>query len=190
MIRIVRLGTPCTSSAGVLIILALANCGPTKRFDQDLEGREKVFAVWFRTDVSHVRRVLPAPIESVWQVLPSSFQSLRFPAAPSVYPDEHVYVTPHLKVEHRLYEGESNSLYLDCGHTTGGVPAADAYQVIFAIMAKLTPHASGGTEIDIIIDGTAQDMTQRSLPVRCNGTGRFEEAIIQRLQAGLRSQIR
>jgi hypothetical protein len=57
-------------------------------------------------------------------------------------------------------------------------------------MAKLTPHSSGGTEIDIIIDGTAQDMTEHSLPVRCNGTGRFEEAIIERVLAGLRSQTR
>jgi hypothetical protein len=174
----------------VLIILALASCGPAKRFDQDLDGREKVAAIWFRPDVSHVRRVFPAPIDSVWRVLPSTFQSLRFPAKPSVYPDEHAYVTPFLKIEHRLYEDEPNSLYLDCGHTAGAVPAADAYQVIFAILTRLTSQPGGGTEIDIIVDGTAQDLTERSLPVRCHGTGRFEDAIIAGILAGLPSQTR
>lgn len=170
------------------IILMFANCGPTKRFDQDLQGREKPSAIWYRSDVSHVRRVLPAHIEMVWRVLPASIEALGFPGRPTLYAEDHVYVTPQMKIETRLYEGESNSLYLNCGHTMAAVPAADEYQVIFTILAKLTPREGGETEIDIIIDGTAQDMRERSLPVRCNGTGRFEEAIIARIESGLRSR--
>jgi hypothetical protein len=176
------------SSSGLLVlVLALTSCGPPKRLDQDLQGREKVFAVWVRSDVSHVRRVLPAPVESVWRVLPPAFQFLRIPGTASQYPDEYVYATPQLKIEHRLYEGESNSLYIECGRTLGGSPIADEFQVIFAIMTRLTPQANGGTEIDIVVDGTAQDMTERSHAVRCYGTGRFEEAIIARVEAALRS---
>lgn len=171
--------------AAVLFTVAVCGCGPPKRFDQDLQGREKVFAVWVRSDVSHVRRVIPASVDVVWQVLPSAFDSLRFPGAPSQYPDEHVYATPYLKVEHRLYEGEPNSLYLDCGHTVAAVPIADEHQVIFAIMARLTPQAGSGTEIDVVVDGTAQDMTERKNPVRCHGTGRLEEALILRVEAAL-----
>jgi hypothetical protein len=44
----------------VLPMLAVGACGPTKRFDQDLQGREKPSAIWHRADVSHVRRVIPA----------------------------------------------------------------------------------------------------------------------------------
>lgn len=171
----------------LLIVVALTSCGPPKRLDQDLQGKEKEFAVWFRADVSHVRRVLPASVDAVWQVLPSAFEFLRFPGAPSRYPDEHVYATPQLKIERRLYEGEANSVYLRCGHTPDGVPAADEYQVIFAIMTRLSPHANGGTEIDIVVDGTAQDMTERSNSLRCYGTGRLEEAILERVEAALRS---
>ena len=161
-------------------------CGPTKRFDQDLRGREKPTAIWYRLDVSHVRRVIPAPVEAVWRVVPASVESLQFPGTPMAYPEDKIYVTPRLKIEHRLYPDESNSLYLNCGITNGGSqPAADEYLVIFAVMTRLTPTPAGETEVDIIVDGTAQDMKERFLPKRCNGTGRFEEAIIARIEANL-----
>jgi hypothetical protein len=97
-----------------------------------------------------------------------------------------IYVTPWLKIEHRLYPDESNSLYLNCGLTMGGSqPAADEYRVIFAIMTRLSSTPAGETEVDIIVDGTAQDMKERFQPVRCNGRGRFEETIIERILSNL-----
>jgi hypothetical protein len=174
--------------SAVLFTLLTYSCGPPKRLDQDLQGREKPIAIWARSDVSHVRRVIPASIEAVWRVLPASVESLRFPGTPAVYPDDKIYVTPWLKIEHRLYPDESNSRYLNCGITMGGSqPAADEYLVIFAIMTRLTSTPTGETEVDIIVDGTAQDMKERFLPVRCNGTGRFEEAIIAQIHASLRT---
>ena len=168
-----------------VLLLALAGCGPTKRLDQDLQGREKLAEVWYRTDVSHIRRVIPAPIGSVWRVLPASVESLQFPGAPAVDSANHIYATPQLKIEGRLYPEESNSLYLECGRTIAGQPAADEYLVIFKLLSRLTSTPAGETEIDIIVDGTAQDMKERSFAVRCHGTGRFEEAIIQRIEASL-----
>lgn len=174
--------------SAVVFTMVSCGCGPTKRFDQDLQGREKPIAIWYRTDVSHVRQVIPAPVEAVWRVLPASVESLRFPGTPAVYPEDKIYVTPWMKIERRLYPDESNSLYLNCGITMGGSqPAADEYQVIFAVMTRLTATPAGETEVDIIVDGTAQDMKERFLPVRCNGTGRFEEAIIARIEANLRT---
>ncbi|HKA58289.1 MAG TPA: hypothetical protein VKD28_06720 [Gemmatimonadales bacterium] len=172
----------------LVLAVTTTGCGPTKRFDQDLQGREKVSEIWYRTDVSHVRRVIPATIESVWRVLPASIESLQFPGAPSVDVKNHIYVTPRLKIESRLYPDESNSLYLDCGRTIGGQPAADQYLVIFNVMTRLTATPAGETEIDIIVDGTAQDMKERSFAVRCHGTGRFEETIIQRIETSLASR--
>ena len=52
-------------------------------------------------------------------------------------------------------------------------------------MARLAPTAAGETEIAVIVDGTAQDMKERSQPVRCHGTGRFENAIIDHLLADM-----
>ena len=168
-----------------VLLLALAGCGPPKRVDQDFRGRDKLFEIWYRTDVSHVRRVIPAPLASVWRVLPASIEYLQFPGTPSVDTANHIYATPQLKVEGRLYPDEANSLYLECGRTVGGQPTADEYQVIFNIFTRLTSTSTGETEIDIVVDGTAQDMKERSFAVRCQGTGRFEEAIIDRIEASL-----
>ena len=172
------------SYIGVLL-LALGGCGPPKRLDQDLQGREKPSEIWYRTDVSHIRRVIPASIEIVWRVLPASVDALQFPGTPSVDSANHIYATPQLKIEGRLYPEESNSRYLECGRTIAGQPAADEYLVIFKVLSRLTSTPAGETEIDIIVDGTAQDMKERSLAVRCHGTGRFEEAIIERIEASL-----
>jgi hypothetical protein len=169
----------------VVLLLALGACGPTKRLDQDLRGREKVAEIWYRADVSHIRRVIPAPIGSVWRVLPASIESLSFPGAPTIDSTNHIYATPQLKVEGRLYPDESNSLYVECGRTIGGQPAADEYRVVFWILTRLTSKPAGETEVDIIVDGTAQDMTEHSIAVRCHGTGRFEYAILQRIDASL-----
>lgn len=81
-------------AAAALVLLAVWGCGPTKRFDQDLRGREKPSEIWFRADVSHVRRVIPAPVDEVCRFLPSSVAALQFPGTPAVYPEDRVYVTP------------------------------------------------------------------------------------------------
>jgi len=173
----------------LLLLLAVAGCAPKLRNAASGE-KVKTFTVWFRAETNHVRGMVREPVDSVWQVLPAAFQFLHFPGAPSVYADDFVYLTPSLKVEHRLYEGESNSLYLNCGYTPAGVPAADAYEVIFAMLARLTPAPGQGTEIEIIVDGTARNMAERSDPVSCTGTGRLEATILQRVEELLRSKAR
>ena len=174
----------------LLLVVTFSACAPKTRPAAGVPQKEKTFTVWFREDANHVRRVLREPIDSVWSVLPATFQFLRFPGAPSVYADEFGYLTPSLKIERRLYEGEANSLYINCGFTPAGVPAADVYEVVFAVLARLTPNPSGGTTIDIMIDGTARNLAERSTPVSCTGTGRLEGTILQRLDEILHSRAR
>lgn len=170
----------------LLTAVTLANCAP--RATGEAVNQEKLFTVWFRTDASHFAAVLPAPVDSVWRILPIAFQSLHFPGAPSVYPRDRVYLTPYLKIDHRLYESEPNSLYLNCGFTAVGEQAADKYRITFAMAARLAPQSSGqGTQIDIVIDGNAQNMVERQVPVRCGGTGKLEAAVFQILQDSLRA---
>jgi hypothetical protein len=177
----------------LLTVIALANCAPQGPGAPGGPGsglgvsKEKMLSAWFRQDSSHFQGVVRAPMDSVWRLLPSAFQSLHFPGAASVYTDDRVYVTPPLKIERRLYPGESNSLYLDCGFTATGQPAADEYRVIFAMMARLLPHSSGGTRVDIIVDGAANNMAERMPPVHCTGTGRLEAVVFSILEDSLRA---
>lgn len=169
-----------------LVLLAVVGCTAKRAAGREMEPG-KMYTVLVRDDAAHFRQVLPAPVDSVWRFVPQVFETLHFPGAPSVYQDQYVYLTPTLKVERRLYEGESNSLYLNCGFTTGGIPAADVYQVTFAIITRLSPQTDGKTEIDIVVDGTAQDLAVHRTAVRCDGTGRFEAIIFRRLEAMLRA---
>jgi hypothetical protein len=169
----------------IAIVLTCASCGAKRRASGS--DKEKTFSVWFRTDASHFTQRVAVPVDSVWRFVPATFQFMRFPGAPSVYNDEYVYLTPSLKIEGRLYQGEANSLYINCGHTVGGVPIADTYRVTFALLMKLTPQSDRDTEVDIILDGTAQDMAERSESVHCTGTGRLEATIYRRLETFLAS---
>lgn len=150
-------------------------------------GEGDRFAAWYRRDAVPFRRVLQVPMETAWAVLPQVFEELGYPSGPHVYAEERVYVTPTLRINGRLYAGDLNSLYLDCGHTPEGEPAADVYSIAFAIMARLTPQDSVSTIAEVIVDGTARDRVERSGGVPCTGTGRLEAAILQRLEAGVRS---
>jgi len=172
------------TAVSLLAVCALANCAP--RATGEGIDRERMFTVWSRKDVSHFSGVLPTAVDSVWRLVPIAFQSLHFPGAPSVYPDERVYLTPYLKIERRLYEGERNSLYVYCGFTAVGEQAADVYRVTFAMIARLLPHTGGGTDVDIVIDGSAENMVEHQAPVRCTGTGKLEALVFQILQDSLR----
>jgi hypothetical protein len=159
----------CASSGGT--------GGPARHGDR--------FTSWFRRDAVPVRRVLSAPVETVWAAVPQVFVALGYAGEPAMYAGERVYFTPTLRIEERLYQGERNSLYLDCGHTPEGAPAADAYALTFAILARVTPQDSASTLAEIIIDGTARDRVERSDPVPCTGTGRLEATILQRLETAV-----
>src|SRR5438094_691077 len=102
---------------------------------------------------------------------------------------ERVYLTPSLRIHGRLYRGELNSVYIDCGHAVGGGHAADSYEVTFAMLVRLTPQDGGRSLVEVVIDGTARDRTLNlSNPVFCTGTGRLETEFLQRLEARTRSQ--
>jgi hypothetical protein len=164
-----------------------AGCASSGGGTSDPARERDRFTVFFRADAIPVRRVTRAPVEAVWAVVPQVFEGLGYPGGASVYEGERVYLTPNLKIEKRLYEGDLNSLYLDCGRTAAGVPAADVYAVTFAILTRVTPQDSARTIVEVIIDGTARDQAERSSPVSCAGTGRLETVILQRIEAGVRS---
>ena len=170
---------PCLSVT--LVACAGGRRGPDETGD--------VFAVWVRSDAPPLRRVLPAPVEAVWAALPDAFIALGFPGGPSAR-GERMYLTPSMTVRGALYQGELNSVYLDCGRTAAGGLAADVYAINFAILARLTPQDSTHTLVEVLVDGTARDRGQSSNSIFCTGTGRLETALVQRLETRIGSGSR
>lgn len=170
----------------VLVILGgltVAGCATKTGGAAPMTRDREAFAVWFRSDEKPVRRVLPASVEAVWTALPKVFASLGYPGGPSARTEERVYVTPPMKVRGLLYQGERNSLYLDCGRTPAGAPTADVYPITFAILSRLRRQNHDSTVVEVLVDGTARDPAQNSNPVFCTGTGRLETVLLQRLES-------
>lgn len=142
----------------------------------------KAFSVSFRDDAPPVERVLLAPVDTVWAELPGTFTDLGYMGGPSTRAGERLFVTPSMTIQGRLYDGEFNSEYFDCGRTSTGTPAADDYEVNFAILAGVTPVEGGSTRVKVLVGGRARSRTQSSNTVHCAGTGRLEAKVLQRLQ--------
>jgi hypothetical protein len=166
------------------IVLALVPLSPgsSQSRDSSTTDRPQTFSVRIRRDAVPYRGVIAAPVDRVWRALPEAFKDLGYPGGPSTNPDEHLYLTRSLTIRGRLYEGEANSDYLDCGRTPAGQLAADFYEVQFAVLAWLAPQ-DGVTAIEVVIDGTARDRAQSSNSVFCTGKGRIEAALIEQLKA-------
>lgn len=147
----------------------------------------EIFSVEYREDVVPVHRVLAFPVERLWAALPEAFRALGYPGAPSVHPDERVFLTPYLAVRDRLYAGEPNSLYFVCARANNVTAAVDAWMITFAILVRLTPEGDGQTAVDVILDGNATDRTERTMSVHCTGTGRLEGALLDLIERHARA---
>jgi hypothetical protein len=170
--------------------LTVAGCATKPGGAVPMTRDREAFGVWFRSDEKPVRRVLPAPVEAVWAALPNVFADLGYPGGPSARAEERVYLTPPMKVRGLLYQGEPNSVYLDCGRTPAGAPTADVYPITFAILSRLRRQDNDSTLVEVLVDGTARDPAQWSNPVFCTGTGRLETILLQRLEARISTAAR
>jgi hypothetical protein len=131
------------------------------------------FSVRVRRDAIVVETFLRRSAAETWAAMPAAFADLAFKGGPSVVPTERVYMTPELTISGQLFNGETNSTYIDCGKTPAGSPAADEYTVRFTVLVKVAPVDSGSV-LSFLVDGMARDKTKSVDWVSCTGTGRLE----------------
>src|SRR5882672_1465116 len=127
------------------VVLLLVLCGPllagcaTGSSGREASSRNgETYAVRFRTGAPPAKRILPAPVPVVWAALPQAFVDMGYPGGPSARPDEMVYLTRPLTIDGQLYNGERNSDYLDCGQTLLCSQQKTAYEIKFAIVARVS----------------------------------------------------
>lgn len=135
------------------------------------------FSITYRADAPQTRTVVPAAVERVWEALPRVYREFGYPATPASNTPDRVYITPALLVRGRLYQGERNSDYLDCGDDPNVGARADAYEVTFWIVTRVQPTAEGHTLVETMIDGRARDRQSSSTPAYCFGTGKLEQQL-------------
>lgn len=146
-------------------------------------GPARMFAPYLVGTVAPHRSQVAASVERVSAALPEAYELMGFPVQPDESLGELTFVTPELKIDGPLYEGEMNSDYLDCGVGDDGV-RADVYGVRFAVLTRLVPDPSGGTTVETVLSGFAADPAGE---VACRGTGKLEGDIahVLRIRAPL-----
>ena len=166
---------------GLTVICGCASAGGSSQ----VRG-EKTFRVRYRPEEAKVTQHLEATAAETWSVLGAAFQDLGYKGGPSASAAEHLYMTPTLRVAGRLYEGEWNSAYLDCGRTPDGRPAAESYELYFAVLVWVDADKPSGSTVRILVDGWGNDRAHATVDIRCGGTGKLEDGFLKAIQARLK----
>ena len=169
------------AAMGLTVICGCASAGGSGQV-----GGEKTFRVRYRPEEAKVTQHLEATASETWSVLGAAFQDLGYKGGPSASAAEHLYMTPTLRVTGRLYEGEWNSAYLDCGRTPDGRPAVESYELYFAVLVWVDADKPSGSTVRILVDGWGNDRAHATVDVRCGGTGRLEAGFLQAIQRRLK----
>jgi hypothetical protein len=144
-------------------------------------GRPTTLAV-ARTVTSSVKTVA-APVERIWVVLPTVYESLGIPVTERDATG-HTFGARSLKARRRLGEAPL-SRFLDCGSTQGG-PSADTYEVLLTVMTQVTPGAAADSPtVTVTVDGMGRPVFVSADYVHCGSTGVLEKRIFDALSAQL-----
>ncbi len=121
-----------------------------------------------------IERLVAAPVESVWLVLPVVYDRLEIPVGVS---DPGQRTFGNLGYRAHQIGGERLSLYLNCGRGMGG-PYADQHSVTLAVLTRLT-EAEGGTMVVTTVDGSARPRAVSGVPGACATKSRLELRLAQ-----------
>lgn len=169
---------PAMAAMGLAVICGCASAGGAST---QVRG-EKTFRVRYRPEEAKITEHVDAPFSETWSVLGAAFQDLGYKGGPSASGAEHLYMTPTLHVTGRLYEGERNSLYLDCGNAPDGRNVAESYDLYFAVLVWVDEDKPSGSMVRVLVDGWGNDRAHATTDARCSGTGKLETAFVQAIQ--------
>jgi hypothetical protein len=145
----------------------------------------KTYHVSYRAEQAKVTHHFDVAADDTWRAIGPAFKDLNYAGGPSADGKERVYMTPTLVLHGRLYEGEWNSDYFDCGLTPAGLKAAESYELTFAVLVWVDADKPDGSSVRILVDGWGRDRANPSANAQCSGTGRLENMFLQAIQRRL-----
>ena len=122
------------------------------------------------------------PVERVWEVLKAAFDSLAIPVS-SIDPATHTMGNSSLRTRRRLGD-VAVSKYINCGNTQSA-NAADGYEVVLAVVARLQPTIDGMSQLVTSVEAQGRPITLSSEYTRCTSTGLIETRLVQLVTAQL-----
>ena len=129
--------------------------------------------------------VLRADRAAVWKELPAVYEEFGIPLT-KVDAESYVIGNEGLKVSRRL-KGVPLSRYLRCGDSQG-MPNADTYDVLLAVVTQLRPTTDGGTQVATTVDAAARPTSFNTTnTVACASSGALERRLHDRLAARVKT---
>jgi hypothetical protein len=125
---------------------------------------------------------LPFPMERVWAILPSVYDSLGVAPA-QVDAATRVVANSNLKVRRRLGAVPLTRI-LDCGNTQGG-PSAETYEIVMTIRTQLRPAGAGVTTLATEIEASGKPVSFAGDYVRCTSKRMLEQQIFDTVKRRL-----
>ena len=122
------------------------------------------------------------PLERVWRVLPSVYDSLGI-GLTDLDPATHILGNSGMKV-HTSLGGVGLTKYLDCG-SAQGYQSAETYDIQMSIKTGVETTADGGSIVATMIEAAGRPLAFAGEYVRCTSKGELENAIVARVKQQL-----
>ncbi|HEY6218782.1 MAG TPA: hypothetical protein VIV65_01920 [Gemmatimonadaceae bacterium] len=124
------------------------------------------------------------PLDRVWAVLPSVYDSLTIPVTTRDQ-QNHVIGNPDAKLKRRLGDVPL-AKYLDCGSTLGS-PNTDTYEIRLSVLTEARRDTvDGGTSVMTTLDAKGRSITIAAEYSPCRSTGALEKKIVELVKARLK----
>jgi hypothetical protein len=122
------------------------------------------------------------PVERVWGALKTAFDSLAIPVS-STDAATHTMGNAALRARRRIGD-VAVSKYINCGNTQSA-NAADGYEVLMVVMARVQPTIEGLSELATTVEAQGRPITLSSEYTRCASTGLIEKRLAELVTAQL-----
>lgn len=170
------------SPTAALLCILLASCAsapqnplPSSAAPARVLEDESGASLRLSPETSTSESVLAAPVERVWALLPSTYETLGIPAQP-LDAASHTYGTR--KFTGSRIGGKRASEYIRCGNEGAGPSATSALRMQLAVATSVQAAAPGRTVLRTQITGSATPVDGSSTGVLlCASRGNLEEQI-------------
>ena len=129
--------------------------------------------------------VLGAPLQTVWTVLPTAFDSGSVPLT-LIDPKKHMMANEGFKIRQKLGK-ERLSTYFECGTTQVG-PNADSYELYVTVTSYLEPVKgdSTRTRMTVAVSGAAKPLQFSQDYSRCTSKTMLERKMVDAVASKLK----
>jgi len=136
-------------------------------------------------DNGSIGAVIGAPLQAVWRVLPTAFDSVGAPLT-LIDPKKHVMANEGFKIRQKMGT-ERLSTYFECGTTQVG-PNADSYELYVTIYANLEPLKSdtARTRMTVTVTASAKPLQFAQDYSRCTSKTALERKMLDVVATAVR----